>query len=157
TESQLELVAIRKELHQLASVTDSFNALIVVDISGKIIAAKPSNTFFNSLSEVPQARELLNARRTTAISGPFKRPNGSWMTIIAHPIFSSEGDYAGFVGGTVLLQSGSALQNTLSKLDYQEGTYFYIVDEEGTVVHHPTQDLIGTRSKDIRSVSTMLH
>src|SRR5690606_37116690 len=84
-------------------------------------------------------------------------PNGSWMTIIAHPIFSSEGDYAGFVGGTVLLQSGSALQNTLSKLDYQEGTYFYIVDEEGTVVHHPTQDLIGTRSKDIRSVSTMLH
>lgn len=156
TESQLELVAIRKELDQLSSVTDAFSALIVVDISGKVIAAKPNNAFFNSLSEAPRASELLNARQTTAISGPFKGPRGSWMTLIAHPVFSSEGGYAGFVGGTVLLQSGSALQNTLGKLDYQEGTYFYIVDEKGTVVYHPAQDLIGSRSKDIRSVPTML-
>lgn len=156
-ESQLDPAAIQKEFYQLASVTDAFNAIIAVDIWGKVIAAQPDSAILNSVLEAPQARDLLNEQGSMAVSGPFQGPGGRWMTMIARPIFSSDSSYAGFIGGTVLLQSGSALQNVLGKLDYQEGSYFYIVDEKGTVVYHPTQGLIGSRAEDIKSLPTMRH
>src|SRR5690606_4535274 len=130
TETRLDPVAIQKEFDQLASITDAFDAVIAVDISGKVIASKPGVAVLDALLEAPQARELLNAKEATTISGAFKGPSGRWMSIVAHPIFSPDGGYAGFVGGTVLLQSGSALQSALTKLHYQEGAYFYIVDAE---------------------------
>ncbi len=151
TATRLDPAAIQNEFDQLASITDAFDAVIAVDISGKIIAAQPEGAFLNAFLEAPQARELLNAREAAAISGAFKGPGDRWMSIVAHPVFSSDGGYAGFVGGTVLLQSGSALQSTLTKLHYQEGAYFYIVDAERKIVYHPTQGLIGSRSEDMES------
>ena len=158
TESQLDPAATQKEFDQLASVTDAFNAIIAVDSSGKIFAARPKSAFLvDTHLQEPQARQLLNAKEATAISGPFKGPTGRWLSIIAHPIFSPDGSYAGFVGGAVHLQGGSALQNALHKLHYQDGSYFYIVDEVGTVVNHPKQDLIGSSFKDTKPLPAVLH
>lgn len=157
TESSLDLVATKKELVQLASITDSFNAIIAVDSSGKIFAAAPANAHMVGTHLLAaQARQLLNAKESVAISSAFKGPDDRWMSIIASPIFSHDGSYAGFVGGVIYLQGDSALQNTLDKLHYQHGSYFYIVDEKGTVVHHPHHNLIGSSLKNIESVPAVL-
>lgn len=151
SQSQLDPAAIQQELDQLASVTDAFNAVIVVDKSGKVTASKPDTDLLNFVLEAPQARQLLNAHESTAVSGVFKGPSGRWLTIIAHPVSTSDGGYAGFVGGIVFLQSGSALQQALRELRVQVGAYFYIVDEDDAVVYHPAQELIGSPIEDMES------
>lgn len=157
TESRLEPAATQKELEQLAGITDTFNALIAVDASGEIFAAKPESAFsLNTHWQEAQAGQLHNSKRTTTISGALQGPNGRWLSLITHPIFSPDGSYAGFVGGAVYLQGGSALQNTLAQLHYQDGAYFYIVDEAGTVVLHPEQGLIGSSFKNTMPVPAVL-
>ncbi|NYT22248.1 GGDEF domain-containing protein [Alcaligenaceae bacterium] len=157
TESRLDLAATQKELDQLANVTDTFNAIIAVDFSGKVFAARSESAFLvDTYLQASQARQLLNAKKATAISGAFKGRSDRWLSVIASPIFSPDGSYAGFVGGTVHLQGGSALQNALDKLHYQDGSYFYIVDETGTVVYHPEHGLIGSSFKDTEPVSAVL-
>lgn len=157
TESQVNHAATRKEIEQLDSVTDAFNAIIAVDISGKIFAARSEDAFVVDTYLQPRpAKQLLNATETTAISGPFKGPNNIWMSIIAQPIFYADGSHAGFVGGAVHLEGGSALKNALDKLHYQDGFYFYLVDETGNAVYHPNRDLIGSSFKSISPVSAVL-
>lgn len=157
TDSRLDLVVAQKELDQLASVTDTFDALIAVDVSGKIFATRPASVFpLNVDLQASQARQLLNAKEATVISGAFKGPDNRWLSIIAHPIFSPDGGYAGFVGGAVHLQGGSALQNVLDKLHYLDGSYFYIVDGQGTVVYHPQLSLIGSSFKAMKPVQAVL-
>lgn len=157
TDSRLDPAATQREFDQLASVTDTFNTIIAVDLSGKVFAAKPESTFLvDTHLSAPQARELLNAKDDTEISAAFKGPDGRWLSIITHPVFSPNGSYAGFVGGAVHLQNDSALQSALGKLHYQDGSYFYIVDETGTVVYHPQQDLIGSSFKDKKPVLAVL-
>lgn len=157
TENRLHPAATQKELNQLASVTDAFNAIIAVDTSGRIFAATPHSAFVvGTRLQAPQARQLLNAQETTAISGAFKGPAGHWLSMIARPIFAPNGGYAGFVGGAVHLQGGSALQNALHKTHYQDGAYFYIVDSEGRVVHHPQQGLIGSSFQNMKPVPAVV-
>ena len=157
-DSRLDPAATQKEIEQLASVSDAFNAIIAVDLTGKIIAARAKDAFaVDTHLRAPSARQLLNATETTAISGAFKGPNGLWMSIIAHPILYPDGRHAGFVGGAVHLQGGNALKKALDKLHYQDGYYFYIVDEVGTAIYHPDQDLIGSSFKNISPVPAVLH
>lgn len=157
TASRLDPAATQKELYQLASITDAFNAVIAVDISGKIFATGPETAFLvDTHLKAPQAKQLLAAIETIKTSGAFKGPSDRWMSIIAHPVFSADGNYAGFVGGVVHLQGGSALRNALDKLNYHDGSYFYIVDAAGTVVYHPDQDFIGSSFKNMKPVPAVL-
>jgi diguanylate cyclase (GGDEF)-like protein len=157
TESRLDPVATQKELEQLASLTDAFNVIVAVDSSGKIFAALPHRaSLVGARLQATQATQLLNAKDATAISSVFKGPADRWLSIVSRPIFSPDGSYAGFVGGAMYLQGGSALQNALDKLHYQDGSYFYIVDEVGTVVHHPNHDFIGSSFKDAKPVPAVL-
>lgn len=157
SESRLDPAETHKELDQLSGVTDAFNAIIAVDLTGKVFAAKPSAEFpVGTRLQAPQARELLDAKDTPAISGAFKGPGDRWLIVISRPIFL-DGSYAGFIGGGVYLQGGSALQNALDELHYLDRSYFYIVDDTGAVVYHPDQDLIGSSFKDSKPVSAVLH
>lgn len=156
SESRLDPAATRNEIDQLSVFTDTFNAVIAVDSTGKIFAAEPAGAFtVGSELQASHARELLKAVDIAAISGPFKGPGDRWMIIISHPIFT-EGGYAGFIGGAVYLQGGSALQSALDKLHYQDSSYFYIVSETGAVVYHPDPGLIGSSFKNSRPVSAVL-
>src|SRR5690606_28027132 len=50
----------------------------------------------------------------------------------------------------------NALQSALDKHHFEDGTYFYIVDETGTVVHHPEHSLIGSSFRSMEPVSAVL-
>src|SRR5690606_1479624 len=85
-----------------------------------------------------------------------KGPANRWLSIISRPLFLPDGSYGGFVGGAVHLQNGNALQNALDKHHFEEGAYFYIVDETGTVVHHPEHNLIGSSFRGMEPVPAVL-
>lgn len=146
------------ELEQVAAVSEAFNALIVVDKSGEIFASH-----FRAVTSVTAAQlqkalpfEHLDTTRSTLIIGPFRGASGRWLSLIAHPIFLADGSYAGYVAGALSMQSESTLQNVLNAHHSQEQSYFYIVNNEGTVVYHPTLSLIGTSLKDTPAVQALM-
>lgn len=156
TQANLDPVVTHEELTQVASVSDAFNTLIAVDASGRLFASLKDGAFpVGAHLQAAQTRRLLDAKDSTAISAAFKGPSGRWLSMITRPLYS-EGQYAGFIGGAVHLQSGSALQNALHKLHDQDGAYFYIIDDLGTVVHHPDHNLIGTSFLNTAPVPAVL-
>ncbi|MGE4369159.1 MAG: sensor domain-containing diguanylate cyclase [Burkholderiaceae bacterium] len=156
-ENNLDPTATQNELDQLASVTNAFVAVFAVDASGKIFAAQPQDGFKVGTSLASnQALRMFNGSGDIAVSSPFQGPKNRWLSLIARPLFSSEGQPAGLVGGVVHLENDSALQNALSKYHYQEGSYFYIIDSHGMVVYHPDRNLIGTWLNDSAPVKAAL-
>ncbi len=157
TEGLLDPAVTRHELEQLSAITEAFTATFAVDASGEVFASWPQGAFhLGTRLQAAEARMLLQAHQATAVSGVFKDPAGNRLILIASPIFSAAGSYAGFVGGTIKLQGTSALQNALDKLHYQEGSYFMIVDASGNLVYHPDQSLLGSSSRDSKAVAAAL-
>lgn len=157
TDSGLDPVATQKELDQLASVTENFNVIFAVNAAGVVFAAMPDSGFVvGTHLQNEQATRLLASKEATAISGAFKGPADRWLSIISRPLFLPDGSYGGFVGGAVHLQHGNSLQNALDKHHFEDGAYFYIVDETGTVVHHPEHSLIGSSFRGIKPVPAVL-
>lgn len=144
-ESNLSPVSIQKELGQLVSVTEAFNVLVVAEASGKILTKKPQGGLVDKTGAVSKlVQSLLNKNSSTSISGPFQGPEDRWSSAIARPIFSLDGHFLGLIFGLLYLENDSALQNALNKYNFQDGSFFYMVDERGVVLYHPDRRLIGS-------------
>ena len=157
SESNLDAAATQKELEQLTSVTDVFNTLIALDASGKIFATEPPDALaIGTIMATEHTQRPLNSVESAGISGPVLGPKNRWISVIAQPIFSAKGRYAGLVGGVIHLGNGSALQNALNKYHYDDGSYFYIINAHGVVVYHPDLNLIGTSLTDSETVKAAL-
>ncbi|NGM86535.1 diguanylate cyclase [Parapusillimonas sp. SGNA-6] len=154
---RLDAETARAELEQLAGVTQAFNAVMAVDASGTIVAAVPEHTAQTGAElKTPEGRKLLEAREKAVITRPFKNEAGNWIMMLAHPTFSSEGAYTGFIAGQIHLRNGNGLQAALGEHRYKDGSYFYVVDDEGNVIHHPVMQAIGQSYRDRPAVAAVL-
>lgn len=149
--------AAQNELEQLASLTNSFNVLIVVGATGETIASISRHAAAQGAQHPPSLAWLPQTDiKSSAIIGPIKGPTGRWITLIAHPLFLPDGSYAGFIGGVLHLHSDSSLQAVLNAHRSPDIPYFYIVNNAGTVVYDPTKSLIGSSLKDTAAVQAVL-
>ena len=149
TAGQLDTAVIREEFKQVMEVTKAFDALVLVDVSGSVLAASPGAVFRNVA--LPLWSDMFQGKAVpeTMVASAFQGGGGRWMTMVATPVFTLDGAYAGFIGGGMYLQSRSALQESLDKLSYEEGTYYRIVDGSRTVIYHPEQSQIGSTAQDV--------
>lgn len=153
TAGQLDAAVIREEFKQVMEVTKAFDALVLVDVSGSVLAASPGAVFRNVA--LPLWPEMFQGKAVPEpmVASAFQAGEGRWMTMVATPVFAPDGAYAGFIGGGMYLQSRSALQESLDKLSYEEGTYFRIVDGSQTIIYHPEQSQIGSTAQDVATVT----
>jgi diguanylate cyclase (GGDEF)-like protein len=157
SDAQPDPGSARAELEQLADVTRAFNAVMVVDASGTVVAALPDHTAkAGATLKTPEGRKLLEAREQTVVSSPFKNEAGNWMIMLAHPTFSSDGVYTGFIAGQIHLRDGNGLQTALGEHHYKDGSYIYVVDDAGSVIHHPSMAAIGASYLERPAVDAVL-
>ncbi|MDV2114837.1 sensor domain-containing diguanylate cyclase [Alcaligenes faecalis] len=152
TAGQLDAAVIREEFRQVMEVTKAFDALVLVDVSGSVLAASPNSALLDVTLPLWPERFQGKAWSEPMVTGAFQAGEGRWMTMVATPVFAPNGAYAGFMGGGMYLQSRSALQESLDKLSYEEGTYFRIVDGSQAIIYHPEQSQIGSRALDVVAV-----
>jgi diguanylate cyclase (GGDEF)-like protein len=130
---------------------------MAVDASGTLLAALPEHVAGTSaLLKTPQGGRLLEAREKTVITNPFRNEAGNWIIMMAHPTFSSDGVYTGFVAGQIHLRNGNGLQTALGEHHYKDGSYFYVIDDAGNVIHHPVMEAIGDSYRDRPEVAAVL-
>ncbi|MFL9812454.1 GGDEF domain-containing protein [Stutzerimonas sp. VN223-3] len=136
--------ALRDETRRLRLQTDSFNSIVITGAQG-VVRATSSNAsqLLGQQLASPGAFEALRERRPV-ISKPYIAATGKLVVVISQPIFSENGSYLGYVGGTIYLTEESILNSLLGAHYYQDGSYLYAVDQNRRLLYHPDPKRLGT-------------
>lgn len=135
--------ALQSEADRLRLQTNSFNSIAIADAQGWLRAVSPETLPIKERKlNTPGAIEALSARRPL-ISQPYVSVAGNLVVFISHPIIDGDGQYLGYVGGTIYLKHKSILEDLLGQQYYHDGSYLYVVDQSQRVLYHPDQMQIG--------------
>ncbi|HBC3929704.1 TPA: GGDEF domain-containing protein [Vibrio parahaemolyticus] len=131
------------EAERLRTQTDSFNSVVIVNTEGVIVAVSPETVQVKGV-KLTSERSLQSLRaQAPIITDPFVSPAGNYLTSISYPIFSSSGEYLGYVSGTIYLEKKNILTTLLGQHGYKDGSYLYVVDRNHTLIYHPDKRRIG--------------
>ncbi|UXI02021.1 sensor domain-containing diguanylate cyclase [Photobacterium sp. TY1-4] len=131
------------ETDRLRRQTKTFNSVVIVNATGKIVAVSPETLQIKGIRlSTENSMQSLQAKRPL-VTDPFVSPAGNYLISISHPIFSVQGKYLGYISGSIYLEKKNILSDVLGKHSYQDGSYLYVVDRNKTLIYHPEQSRIG--------------
>ncbi|NVK75524.1 MAG: diguanylate cyclase, partial [Oceanospirillaceae bacterium] len=132
------------EANRLKYQTDSFNSVVISDSTGLTQAASPETLDLvgRQLSSEGSV-EALDKKRAL-ISDPYLSTLDNLIVFISSPIFDFNGDYLGFLGGSIYLKETNILSDILGEHYYNNGSYIYVIDQNKQILYHPEKERIGT-------------
>ncbi|GAA5233331.1 sensor domain-containing diguanylate cyclase [Verticiella sediminum] len=120
-----------------------FDAVLVVGADGTVLATDPPNLGLRGRRlDTVGAREAL-AQRAPMISRPFVGAMGRLIITLTSPIEDEAGQYLGYVSGSLYLHRDGLLSSLLGEHDFMDGSYLYVVDDEGRVLYHQDRAWVG--------------
>ncbi|AFK56197.1 sensor domain-containing diguanylate cyclase [Tistrella mobilis] len=131
------------EAERLRLQTHSFNSVAIVDAGAIVRATSPEalqikGRYLRSLA----AREALDQRRPL-VSQPYMAITGNMLVVISQPVFTADGRYLGYIGGTIYLRERNILNVLLGTHHYDDGSYLYVADQGRALLYHPDPARIG--------------
>lgn len=145
--------------HYLESVRKShnFNVLAIVDADGFVVDSTPPEIGLNGRKLTSEAATEALRRRKPSISEPFVGLTNRLMFLVSHPVFDAQGNYLGFVGGTIYLHERNAFEALFGTHPYSEtGSFTYVVSASGELMYHPDATRIGENVSTNRAVRETL-
>lgn len=142
-DDEAELTAAVTRLHRQS---DSFNSVILLDAQGVVRAQAPLDLDLRGTRLAdpgsPDRPSDLPAQKPT-ISHAYLSRTGRLLISLSHPLRDASGAFLGTVAGTIYLSQSSILSNLLGKHYYRDGSYLYVVDEDGRLLYHVDPKRIG--------------
>jgi len=134
---------LESEVNRLREQTTSFNSVAIVDAQGVIKAISPESLTLKGMHLTSDtSREALTLRQP-GISKPTLSAANNLLVFVSWPVWSPEGDYLGYIGGTIYLKKKSILNALLGEQFYRDGTSVYVLDSNNEVLYHQNRQLIG--------------
>ncbi|WCG82555.1 sensor domain-containing diguanylate cyclase [Pectobacterium sp. A5351] len=145
--------SLREEADRLRLQTTNFNSVVIADINGTVLATSP-DTFqlMGKKLTSPGAQEALSEKQPL-ISQPFMSAANNFIVMISVPIFTRDGRYKGFVGGSIYLKKTSILNTLLDQHYYRDGSYISVSDENKKVLYHQDIKRVGEIANNTMTVS----
>lgn len=134
---------ISYQLRQNDSLLAWFEGIVVANSDGEIVADWPAIVGRVGLetSELEYFRMLRGIRRPY-VSEPFVgRASGMPLVLVGVPRFTEQGDFDGFIGGILSLDS-SGIFSRLAKVRLGKKGYAGVATASGKVLYHPNTSLI---------------
>ncbi|AIR85432.1 MULTISPECIES: sensor domain-containing diguanylate cyclase [Erwiniaceae] len=141
----------QQEVNRLREQTNSFNSVAVVDTNGIVKAISPESLMLKGMQLTSQASREALAQRQPMVSKPTISAANNLIVFVSWPIWSNEGRYLGYVGGTIYLKKKSILNALLGEQFYRDGTRVYVLDRNNQVLYHQNSQLIGKIAPEIVS------
>ena len=142
---------ISYQLRQNDSLLAWFEGVVVVDSEGDVVADWPAVIGRVGLktADLEYFRMLRGMRRPYVSEPFFGRASGMPMVLVGVPRFTAEGNFDGFVGGILNLDSGGVFSR-LAKVRLGKNGYAGVATASGKVLYHPESALINAAvpSKD---------
>lgn len=133
----------QEEVNRLREQTDSFNSVAIVDTDGIVKAISPESLMLKGMHLTSQASREALAKRQPMVSKPTISAANNLLVFVSWPIWSNNGRYLGYVGGTIYLKKKSILNVLLGQQYYRDGTHVYVLDRNNQVLYHQDSQLIG--------------
>lgn len=136
---------MERQLDFYRSATYLFNSAAVVSGKGVVLSISPHNLGLKGkeldTSGIRQALEL----KKPLISEPYLSANNKYTVLVSHPLIDGDGNYGGFIAGTIFTKEANIFQKILGSQTKQngDGSYFYVVDASGRILFHPDQTRVG--------------
>ncbi len=124
--------------------TSFFNAVFIVSEKGAVELASPVNLYQRGVMLTTLQIETALHKREGYISKPYRDSNGRLVLMISYPLYTDNGNYRGILAGILYLEESNRLSELFGEGSKKEdGSYFYVVDNEGNIVYHPVAKRIG--------------
>lgn len=131
------------EVNRLREQTSSFNSVAVVDSKGTVKAISPESLTLKGMHLTSDASREALATRQPMISKPTLSAANNLLVFVSWPVWRRDGQYLGYVGGTIYLKKKSILNALLGQQFYRDGSSVYVVDSNNQVLYHQNSLLIG--------------
>nr|MBF0681085.1 cache domain-containing protein [Pseudomonas sp.] len=128
---------LEQEVRRVRHQTHYFNSVVIVDAQAMVRATSPSTLgLVGKRLDTAAARSALQAR-SPLTTEPYVSATGRWTTGLFHPIMSADGDFLGYITGSIYLHEPNILHNLLTSQVHRDGSYVYVVGQSGTLIYHP--------------------
>lgn len=134
---------VQRETARLMQQTSIFNAVYVVRSNGVILAGLPEHLHLAGVQLVSPGGLLTLNKQVPLISPPYVSMRNNLVVMVSHPVRDSNGQYQGFVGGSIYLDGRNTLHTLLGTHYRTDGSYLYVVDADHRVIYHPDKTRIG--------------
>jgi diguanylate cyclase (GGDEF)-like protein len=146
---------LQRQISRFFESTYTFNSVIVADAMGNVSGTSPESLgIVGERLTLPAEQQALREQRPL-ISEPYRSITGKLIVFISTPIFNKQGQYLGFLGGSIYLQEPNILFNILGEHFYKDGSYVYVVDRTGHLIYHPLPERLGdvvTKNKVVQKL-----
>ncbi len=132
---------LNQKLLKIATDAGNLEHIFIADSNATIIADSDTKLIGQNLKDRAYANQVL-ASGTETISHTLKsKSTGAYIVVLCYPV-KVNNHLVGFAASAVLADS---FINTLKnvKILGTESSYAYLVDQEGTMLYHPTTEKIG--------------
>lgn len=134
---------LQQEVERLRYQTDIFNSVAITDNRGVVLAISPPTLELKGVQlSSEQTGDALEKQKPN-ISKPYEGVTGRKLIFISQPIFNTAGEYMGLVGGTIYIEYDNIFHKLLGEHFYHDGSYVYVVDEDGTIIYHQDSSRVG--------------
>ncbi|GGJ08605.1 sensor domain-containing diguanylate cyclase [Paenibacillus hunanensis] len=121
-----------------------FNAVLIVNEDGVVRMASPMNSYQRGVVPTTIQIETALHKREAYISKPYRDTNNRLVLMISYPLYTDQGNYRGMLAGILYLEEANRLSELFGEGSKKEdGSYFYVVDNEGNILYHPVAKRIG--------------
>lgn len=141
-------VLLQQEVERLRYQTDVFNSVAIADAEGIVLAVSPPTLELKGVQLSSEQTGDALEKKKPQISKPYEGVTGRKLIFISQPIFNAAGDYMGLVGGTIYIEHNNIFHKLLGEHFYHDGSYVYVVDEDGTIIYHQDPSRIGDNVAD---------
>lgn len=139
-------LTVTEILKQLNISGKNFNSLSVINGEGVVIATTPNLGIVGNKITSDGVKEAM-ARKEPFISKPYYAQTGRLLILITTPLFGEQEEYLGMLNGTVYLEEDNFIHDILAEHYSKDGSYVYVVDQEGSLIYHPDKTRIGQSVK----------
>ncbi|BBH23700.1 sensor domain-containing diguanylate cyclase [Paenibacillus baekrokdamisoli] len=124
----------------------NFTGSLIVDKTGYVLSTSPNTLDLKGKKLTTVGAQQALRERKPLISEPYIGTTKALIIMVSQPLFDSNNQYLGYIGGTMRLH-GSNLMNTLlgNSTDRKNGSYAYVVSSTGVLLYHPEEKRIGEK------------
>ena len=142
-ESTNDVDSLKNEADRLRLQSGMFNSVLVVSDDAVVLATSPESLGLVGVHLNSSASKLAIEAKKPFISAPYKSASGNLIILLSHPIYDKNGNYIGYVGGSIYLKKQSLFSDVLSRHFFKSDTEISIVSDDGNVIFNNDNSAVG--------------
>lgn len=131
-----------EETLRLFVQTNAFNSVVLTAKDGTLLAGSSNVAPLIGKRLISDGSLEALRKKKPLVSEPYESSLNNLVIMISAPIFKN-GQYMGYIGGTIYLKEENVLKRLLGEHYYRDGSYIYVFDKQKRILYHPSSERLG--------------